>query len=57
MKAEREEDRLTVNGLWMEKGLTLSAQRRAKLEQELARQARLAGARDIVFPASALKIG
>lgn len=57
MKAEREEDRLTVRGLWLEKGLTLSAQRRAKLEQELARQARLAGARDIVFPTSALKIG
>jgi uncharacterized protein YcaQ len=57
MKAEREQGRLTVRGLWLEKGLTLSAQRRAKLEQELARQARLAGVRDIVFPTSALKTG
>jgi uncharacterized protein YcaQ len=57
MKAERERDRLVVKGLWMEKGLSLSKLRRAKLEQELARQARLAGVRDIVFPASALKTG
>jgi len=57
MKAEREHDRLTVRGLWFERGLTLSRQRRAKLEEELARQARLAGVRDIVFPASALKAG
>ncbi|HSC18136.1 MAG TPA: hypothetical protein VLC74_04395, partial [Rhizomicrobium sp.] len=57
MKAEREQDRLLVRGLWLEKGLTLSRARRAKLEQELARQARLAGVRDIVFPASTLKTG
>ncbi len=57
MKAERGHDRLVVRGLWLEPKLSLSRLRRAKLEQELARQARLAGVRDIVFPPSALKIG
>jgi uncharacterized protein YcaQ len=57
MKAEREQDRLLVKGLWVEKNLALGKQRRAKLEQELARQARLAGVRDIVFPNSAIKTG
>ncbi len=57
MKAERDRDRLAVKGLWLEPGLSLSKLRRAKLEQELARQARLAGVRDIVFPASAVKTG
>ena len=57
MKAERDQDRLVVNRLWAEPGLSLGKQRRAKLDQELARQARLAGVRDIVFPASALKTG
>jgi hypothetical protein len=57
MKAEREHGRLLVRGLWLEPKLSLKAARRAKLEQELARQARLAGVRDIVFPASALKSG
>jgi uncharacterized protein YcaQ len=57
MKAEREHDRLAVRGLWLEGRLSLSGQRHARLEQELARQARLAGVRDIVFPASALKTG
>jgi hypothetical protein len=55
MKAEREHDRLAVRGVWLEPRLSLSRQRRGKLEQELARQARLAGVRDIVFPAAALK--
>src|SRR6185312_5312177 len=41
MKAERDEDRLTVRGLWLEPRLSLSRQRRAKVEQELARQSRL----------------
>lgn len=57
VKAERGLDRLQVRGIWLERGLSLSRQRRSKLEQELARQARLAGVRDIVFPASALKTG
>jgi uncharacterized protein len=57
MKAERDQDRLAVKRLWMEPRLSLSKQRRAKLEQELERQVRLSGVRDIVFPASALKAG
>ncbi|HEX3651577.1 MAG TPA: crosslink repair DNA glycosylase YcaQ family protein [Rhizomicrobium sp.] len=57
MKAERNNDRLVVNGLWMEPGLSLGKQRGAKLQQELARQGRLAGVRDIVFPNSAIKTG
>jgi uncharacterized protein len=57
MKADRDKDRLAVKGLWMEPRLGLSKARRAKLEQELARQARLAQVRDIVFPASAVKTG
>jgi uncharacterized protein len=57
MKADRGEDRLVVRGLWLEPKLSLSGSRRAKLDQELARQARLAGVRDIVFPPSALKTG
>jgi uncharacterized protein YcaQ len=57
MKAERDQDRLAVKGLWLEPGLSLGKARRAKLEGELARQARLAAVRDIVFPATALKTG
>ena len=57
MKAERARDRLAVKALWLEKPLTLSKARRARLEAELARQARLAGVRDIVFPANAVKTG
>jgi uncharacterized protein YcaQ len=44
-----------VKGVWMERRLSLSKLRRAKLEQELARQARFAGVRDIVFPPSSLR--
>ncbi|HEY1961556.1 MAG TPA: crosslink repair DNA glycosylase YcaQ family protein, partial [Rhizomicrobium sp.] len=57
MKAERDKGRLVVKGLWMEPGLSLGKLRRARLEQELARQARFAGVRDIVFPTSAIKTG
>ena len=57
MKAEREKDRLLIRGLWMETGVSLIKLRRAKLDRELERQARLAGVRDIVFPASATKTG
>jgi hypothetical protein len=57
MKAERAEDRLAVKGLWLEPGLTLGRARKAKLEAELTRQARLADVRDISFPAKALKTG
>jgi len=55
MKAERAKDTLAVKALWMEDRLTLSKARRAKLERELARQARLGEVRDIAFPASAVK--
>lgn len=57
MKAERARDRLAVKALWLEQGLSLGAARQARLEAELARQARLAGVRDISFPAKALKTG
>ncbi len=55
MKADRAKDALAVKALWMEDRLTLSKARRAKLERELQRQARLGEVRDILFPASALK--
>ena len=55
MKAERAKDALAVKGLWLEPRLTLSNARRAKLERELARQAKLGQVRDILFPASAVK--
>jgi uncharacterized protein YcaQ len=57
MKAERDKNRLAVKGLWLEPRLSLGNARRVKLEGELARQARLAQVRDIVFPASALRTG
>ena len=55
MKAERDKDRLAVKALWMEPRLSLSKARKSKLENELARQARLGQVSDIVFPHSALK--
>jgi uncharacterized protein YcaQ len=57
MKAERDKDRLAVKALWLEPRFGLNPARRAKLERELARQARLGAVRDIVFPADALKTG
>ena len=57
MKAERSKDRLAVKALWMEPRLSLSKARRTKLQNELARQAKLGDVRDIVFPASAVKSG
>ncbi len=55
MKAERGKDRLVVKGVWLEPRLSLSKARRIKLDNELARQAKLGDVRDIVFPASAVK--
>ena len=55
MKAERAKDRLAVKALWLEPRLSLSKARRIKLDNELARQARLGAVSDIVFPASAFK--
>jgi uncharacterized protein YcaQ len=57
MKAERAAGRLAVKALWLEPRLSLTAPRKAKLERELARQARLGEVRDIAFPAGALKTG
>lgn len=57
MKAERDKGRLAVKALWLEPRFGLNPARRAKLERELARQARLGAVRDIVFPADALKTG
>lgn len=55
MKADRAADRLSVKALWLEPRFKLTAQRKAKLERELVRQARLGAVRDIAFPPSALK--
>jgi hypothetical protein len=57
MKAERAKDRLAVKALWLEPRLSLSDERRVKLDNELVRQARLGEVRDIIFPAAALKSG
>jgi len=57
MKAERARDVLAVKALWMEKRLALSKARKAKLDRELHRQARLGAVRDIVFAADAVKTG
>ncbi|MGZ5960481.1 MAG: winged helix-turn-helix domain-containing protein [Rhizomicrobium sp.] len=57
MKAERAKDRLAVKALWMEPRLSLTKARRTKLDNELARQAKLGDVRDIIFPAAALKSG
>ncbi len=55
LKADRAKDVLRVQGLWMEPGLTLSKARRARLDTELERQARLAAVSEIEFPAKAIK--
>jgi uncharacterized protein YcaQ len=57
MKAERAKDRLAVKALWLEPRFTLNDARRRKLDNELARQAKLGAVRDIIFPARALKSG
>ena len=49
MKAQRDRDCLVVKALWPERGSRWSAARTARLEAELARVARLAGVRDVVF--------
>ncbi len=48
-KAERSKDVLRVSKLWWEDGVRASAARAAKLEGELARLARLAGVREVVW--------
>lgn len=51
-KADRKLDRLTVQNLWWEPGVQVTAQRQAKLESELARLARLVGVSEIVWQAA-----
>ena len=53
LKADRKDGKLIVKGLWLERGITMTKTRRAKLKAELVRQARLAGVKDLVFPKSA----
>lgn len=55
LKADRTKDTLTVRGAWMEPGVALSKGRRAKLEAELARLARLAEVGAVDFPETAFK--
>jgi uncharacterized protein YcaQ len=50
LKADRAKDVLRVQGLWLEPGVKLTSARKARLETELARQARLAGVSGIEFP-------
>ena len=55
MKAERAANRLVVKGLWLEPRFKLTAQRKAKLERELARQAKLADVSEIMLPADVVR--
>ena len=48
-KADRKQDRLTVQNLWWEQGVRVTAPRQAKLDSELVRLARLAGVSKIVW--------
>ncbi|MCI5112789.1 MAG: winged helix DNA-binding domain-containing protein [Marivita sp.] len=51
-KADRKQDRLTVQNLWWEPGVRVTPQRQAKLESELVRLARLADVSEIVWQAA-----
>ena len=53
VKAERKQDVLTIQNLWWEPGVRVTAQRQSKLESELVRLARLAGVSQIVWQAPA----
>ncbi len=55
MKHERQSAALVVAGLWLEAGIKFGRQRQDKLEAELARIAKFIDARDLVFPARAVK--
>ncbi len=55
MKRSREDGALGVTGLWLEPGLSLTARRRAGLEDELGRLAAFAGAADVRFSDGFLK--
>ena len=47
IRADRDRDRLVTEALWLEPGVRLGKGRRARLEAELARFARLAGVGDV----------
>jgi uncharacterized protein YcaQ len=49
MKARRDEDVLSVTGLWAEPGIDFGKGRTARLERELDRQRRFAGVSDLRF--------
>lgn len=49
VKADRKQDTLSVQNLWWEPGVRVTEQRRAKLEGELVRLARLADVSEIVW--------
>jgi hypothetical protein len=55
LKADRDRDRLIVKGLWLEPSVTLSKGRRARIEAELGRQARLAAVGALEWPKDALR--
>lgn len=49
MRALRKHDQLQVKSLWLEPGVKLGSGRKARLDAELVRQARLAGVSNIVW--------
>ena len=57
MRARRQAKQrsLEVKSLWLEKGVKLGSDRRARLESELLRQTRLAGVEEVVWLADAVK--
>ena len=55
MKHERQSGALVVSGLWLEAGIKFGRQRQRKLEAELTRILKFIDARDLDFPAAAVK--
>jgi uncharacterized protein len=55
MKAQRQDDRLHVTGLWLEPGIKFTKGREKKLTSELNRQARFVGLCDVTFNKGFLK--
>ncbi len=53
MRAHRQEDQLQVNRIWTEDETPWSDSRRKRLDQELQRQAKLAGVAQVHYPISA----
>ncbi|MBN4066324.1 MAG: hypothetical protein COC23_06495 [Hyphomicrobiales bacterium] len=55
MRANRKEDQLQVKRLWLEGNAKLSAARKARIESEMLRQARLANVKSVVWLDGALE--